>query len=190
MTYYWNRLVALADFDSQFTAVASMNKFQRIRASLGTTDIVPLGGAFAKRCTEMWDGLGAADAWTYAGDDLNSNGIPDWWEKVAKESYGAADGFTWDTLVNYNGQWMTAREAYIRDLAAGMQPNGTVDDAFKALVDRELSCFYSRDVVITDIIYAFMASHGIEPTEKNWETIRQMFKRLRDKSIRSRVKIC
>lgn len=61
---------------------------------------------------------------------------------------------------------------------------------FKALVDRELSCFYSRNVVITDIIYAFMASHGIEPTEKNWETIRQMFKRLRDKSIRSRVKIC
>ena len=135
--YYGNRLVALADLDSQFTAVASMNRFQRIRASLGTTDIVPLGGAFAKRCTEMWDGLGAADAWTYAGDDLNSNGIPDWWEKVAKESYGAADGFTWETLVNYNGQWMTAREAYIRDLAAGMLPNGTVDDAFKALVDRD-----------------------------------------------------
>ena len=137
VTYYWNRLAALADLDSQFTAVASMNRFQRIRASLGTTDIVPLGGAFAKRCTEMWDGLGAADAWTYAGDDLNSNGIPDWWEKVAKEAYGAADGFTWDTLVNYNGQWMTAREAYIRDLAAGMQPDGTKDDAYKALVDRD-----------------------------------------------------
>lgn len=54
---------------------------------------------------------------------------------------------------------------------------------FKSLVDRELSCFFIRDVVITDIIYAFMASHGIDSTEKNWETIRQMFKRLRDKSI-------
>ena len=141
--YYGNRLVALADLDSQFTAVASMNRFQRIRASLGTTDIVPLGGAFAKRCTEMWDGLGAADAWTYAGDDLNSNGIPDWWEKVAKANYPASDAafdwntLNWDTLVNRNGQWMTAREAYIRDLAAGMLPNGTVDDAFKALVDRD-----------------------------------------------------
>ncbi|MDO4366068.1 MAG: hypothetical protein Q4D70_04690, partial [bacterium] len=138
--YYGNRLVALGKIYSQSAEVAkvvAMNQFQRIRASLGTTDIVPLGGAFAKRCTEMWDGLGAADAWTYAGDDLNSNGIPDWWEKVAKASYGAADGFTWETLVNYNGQWMTAREAYIRDLAAGMLPNGTVDDAFKALVDRD-----------------------------------------------------
>lgn len=61
---------------------------------------------------------------------------------------------------------------------------------FKALVDRELSCFYIRDVVITDIIYAFMASHGIDSTEKNWETIRQMFKRLRDKSIRCSVNKC
>lgn len=57
---------------------------------------------------------------------------------------------------------------------------------FKTLVDRELSCFYIRDVVITDIIYAFMASHGIDTTEKNWETIRQMFKRLRDKSSKSK----
>lgn len=55
---------------------------------------------------------------------------------------------------------------------------------FKTLIDRELSCFFIRDVVITDIIYAFMASHGIEQSAKNWETIRQMFKRLRDKSIK------
>lgn len=62
---------------------------------------------------------------------------------------------------------------------------------FKALLDRELSVFFAQDVVITDIIYAFMASHGIENTERNWETIRQMYKRLRDKSIKSRdVKLC
>ena len=136
-TYYANRLTALAELDSSFAEAAQMHKFQSRRASLGTTDLLPLGGAFAKRCTEMWDGLGAADAWTYAGDDLDGNGIPDWWEKVAKDQYDAADGLTWDTLVNYNGQWMTAREAYIRDLAAGMQPDGTTDDAFKALVDRD-----------------------------------------------------
>lgn len=56
---------------------------------------------------------------------------------------------------------------------------------FKALLDHELSVFYNKDVVITDIVYAFMADHGIEPTEKNWETIRQMYKRLRDKNIKS-----
>lgn len=61
---------------------------------------------------------------------------------------------------------------------------------FKTLIDRELSCFYIRDVVITDIIYAFMATHGIEATEKNWETIRQMFKRLRDKSSKANVNVC
>lgn len=60
---------------------------------------------------------------------------------------------------------------------------------FKTLIDRELSCFYIRDVVITDIIYAFMASHGIEQTAKNWETIRQMFKRLRDKSSKPNVNL-
>lgn len=54
---------------------------------------------------------------------------------------------------------------------------------FKALLDKELSVFYTQNVVITDIIYAFMANHGIEDTEKNWETIRQMFKRMRDKSL-------
>ncbi len=56
---------------------------------------------------------------------------------------------------------------------------------FKALLDKELSVFYTSDVVITDIIYAFMANHGIEATEQNWEAIRQMFKRLRDKSLKT-----
>ena len=55
---------------------------------------------------------------------------------------------------------------------------------FKSVLDKELSAFYSQDVVITDIIYAFMAVHGIENTERNWETIRQMFYRLRDKSTK------
>lgn len=56
---------------------------------------------------------------------------------------------------------------------------------FKALLDKELAVFYTSDVVITDIIYAFMACHGIEASEQNWETIRQMFKRLRDKSLKT-----
>lgn len=56
---------------------------------------------------------------------------------------------------------------------------------FKALLDKELSVFYTQNVVITDIIFAFMANHGIDNSERNWETIRQMFKRLRDKSIKS-----
>ena len=135
---YWNnRLVNLVELDSQFNEAYALWRFENRTSSLGTTDLVPMGGAFAKSCTAMWDGLGASDVWAYTGDDLNSNSIPDWWEKVAKESYEAADGFTWETLVKYNGQWMTAREAYIRDLAAGMQPNGKIDEAFKAMVDSD-----------------------------------------------------
>lgn len=55
---------------------------------------------------------------------------------------------------------------------------------FKALLDKELSVFYSQDVVISDIVYAFMANHGIDNSGRNWETIRQMFKRQRDKSLK------
>lgn len=47
----------------------------------------------------------------------------------------------------------------------------------------ELHVFFEHDVLISDIIYAFMERHGIEDTEKNWETIRQMYARLRKKSL-------
>ena len=56
---------------------------------------------------------------------------------------------------------------------------------FKVLLDKELSVFFAHDVSITDIVYAFMDKHGIEPTAQNWETIRQMYKRMRDKSVKS-----
>lgn len=55
---------------------------------------------------------------------------------------------------------------------------------FKTLLDRELSVFYSEDVNITELIEAFMAKHGIEYDPKDWETIRQMFYRLRGKSVK------
>lgn len=56
---------------------------------------------------------------------------------------------------------------------------------FKTLIDKELSVFYSLDVSITDIIYAFMEDHCIEKTERNWEAIRQMYYRQREKNIRA-----
>ena len=59
----------------------------------------------------------------------------------------------------------------------------TIRRNFKALLNHELRVFYSQDVVITDIIYAFMEKHGIDNDPKNWEAIRQTFKRLRDASI-------
>ena len=104
--------------------VSKAYEFDLRTTVVGTSDLVPLGGAFAKRCEAMWDGQGAADAWTMTKRDVNANGIPDWWEKVAKERYGAADGFGLDSIVTYDGREMTAREAYLRDLRKGMLPDG------------------------------------------------------------------
>lgn len=55
---------------------------------------------------------------------------------------------------------------------------------FKTLIDKELSVFYKQDISITDIIYAFMEVHGIDKIERNWEAIRQMYYRERDKSLK------
>lgn len=58
----------------------------------------------------------------------------------------------------------------------------TCKKIFKANLFEELHSLFAHDVQITDIIYCFMDKHGIERTEKNWETIRQMYKRMRDKN--------
>ena len=102
---------------------------------VGCSDLVPLGGAFAKRAAQMWDGDGAATAWELADEDEDADGIPDWWEAVAVRDYGAAEDFAWDSEVVYNGVTMTAREAYLRDLARGMLPDGTIDAAYRTQTD-------------------------------------------------------
>ena len=56
---------------------------------------------------------------------------------------------------------------------------------FKALLVQELSPLFPHDVQITDVIYAFMDRHGIERDERNWETIRQMYFRMRKKTFRN-----
>ena len=92
--------------------------FQLRSDFLGTSDLVPLGGAFAKRGTDFWDGQGAMDAWSetaQAGElaDTDGNGIPDWAEALG----------------------YTTAEAYLRALAEGLLPDGSLAEAYKALVD-------------------------------------------------------
>lgn len=53
---------------------------------------------------------------------------------------------------------------------------------FKSMLFSELHVLFDHDVQITDIIYDFMDRHGIDRTERNWETIRQMYSRMRKKS--------
>lgn len=130
-----NALRMLYDIDSSCAEVYMRSRFDLRTGLVGCSDLVPLGGAFAKRVEEMWDGDGAATAWELAGWDDDADGIPDWWETVAITRYGAASDFGWDSKVVRNGVEMTSREAYLRDLAGGMLPNGTVNPAFSTKAD-------------------------------------------------------
>lgn len=58
----------------------------------------------------------------------------------------------------------------------------TCKKLFRARLFEELGPLMEHDIMITDVIYDFMDRHGIEGTEKNWETIRQMYFRMRKKN--------
>ena len=140
--------------DSPYAAFETLYTFQLRAGFVGTSDLVPLGGAFAKRTTEMWDG-GAADAWTQTEEDSDADGLPDWWEAFVVAggngtiAYLGDDGnplppeaITWNAMVWRNGVRMTLAQAYLRDLAEGMihdwnTDTVTVEDAYaaKAKVD-------------------------------------------------------
>ena len=110
---------------------------------VGGSDLLPLGGAFAKRCPDFWDGHGSTDAWTATVDDTDNDGLPDWWEAHAAAEYGAdAATLTTKTKVNYklpSGAVveMSAWEAYQIDLARGIMPGlpATYDPAYESLAD-------------------------------------------------------
>ena len=134
-TYHGNALAMLADLDNACLEKYNLWRFEARSGLVGCSDLVPLGDAFAKRVAEMWDGQGAATAWELTRRDGDADGIPTWWETVAMQNYGAAEGFTWSSLVVRDGVEMTAREAYLRDIAAGMLPGGVIDDAYRMKAD-------------------------------------------------------
>ncbi len=108
-------------------------------------DFLPMGGAYPKRISKaeggMWDDQGAADAWAQTGLDSNGNALPDWWEAYARANYAEemdpSDVLTWDTIVVRNGIPMTAMQAYLRDLAEGLLPDGKNHDEFRDTTDAD-----------------------------------------------------
>lgn len=89
--------------------VYRLERYDSNKGFSGTTDLLPLGSAFAKRLTESWDGMGVEDAWatTTSGSgeldgDPNDTGIPSW---VSTATYP------------------TPRD-YARALAKGLLPDG------------------------------------------------------------------
>ena len=133
-------LEAVEDTDTEnvtnLTGVTSSSlawkwRFQMRSEFLGTSDLVPLGGAYARRDTDFWDGQGAMDAWTETSKaretaDVNGNGIPDWAEAL------------WKKWCQDNNRPVTDLEVdeYLRALAKGLLPSSASwDDYDPAFVD-------------------------------------------------------
>jgi len=115
-------------FSSIVDNVRNRFEFDRRTGFVGGADLLPLGGAYAKRCTDFWDGQGPMDAWTETADDLDADDLPDWWEALYAGVGGNPEDITPTTVITYEGQQMEAREAYLRDLAKGLLPGMSLSE--------------------------------------------------------------
>ena len=147
--------------------VAKRYQFELNHTIVSSSDMVPLGGAFAKRCDDMWDGNGPADAWALTLRDTNANGIPDWWEKVAIAQYGATAGFTWDSLVTWDGRKMTAREAYLRDLQRGMLPTGASGGAVNGSYENSADADYDGLPDWWEDLFGIRSQSGLDDADND-----------------------
>ena len=102
----------------------TQNLYDLRREFPGTSDLIPLGSAYAERKTTYWDGQGPEGAWAITSTnsvvavdgDENDNGIPDWLE--AKYS---------------------TQKDYVRDLAKGLlPPTGAINPAYENVEDVDL----------------------------------------------------
>ena len=112
------RLVAAADESGMYDEIRNRYRYDIRRSLTGTSDLVPLGDAFAKRLADTWDGEGAEDAWGVTSDgaadgDPDDDGIPEW---------AVAAGYT-------------TAEAYARALAEGLLPDGSKNAAYASAAD-------------------------------------------------------
>ena len=124
----------LKNIDENFEWLYSQHRYEYDYGLTGISDLIPLGSTFAKRNADNWDGQGAESAWQETGVDADRDDLPDWWEEYAESEYGVSD-IDANTEVVRNGAAMTAYEAYLRDLAAGLLPGA--DSAQVAYVNRE-----------------------------------------------------
>ena len=128
---YSHLMEARPEFEDAVEDLMERSTFQNRSEFIGLDDLVPLGGAYAKLDGGYWDGLGASTVWNDTGADSDGDGLPDWWEAM----YGDVTPYT---MVERNGIEMPAWEAYMRDLAAGMQPDGdTHGGAYASTADAD-----------------------------------------------------
>ena len=119
------KLTQLAETDPEnetFQDLVCRYEYEIRSDFIGTADLIPMGGAYSKLCPDMWDGQGSSDIWELTKTDTDGDGIPDWWED--NNGLDSTDPSDWAKTITWNGADMPAWEAYIRDLARGMMPNG------------------------------------------------------------------
>ncbi len=135
-----NRVKRAAEGLGMDDNLRQMAEFQIRNNFLGTSELIPLGGAYAKICSKMWDGA-PSDLWEYTGTDEDADGLPDWWEAYAKaQGYYTGDDLSWDTEVTYNGRKMSAAKAYRIDRDKGVIPvNGVakLDSTYQSSMDTD-----------------------------------------------------
>ncbi len=104
------KVLRYEEMHPEYEGLYLKRRFDNRSRMVGVTDLLPLGGAFAKRESDYWDGQGAMTAWTLTGIDSNGDGVPDW--------------------------YMGNPADYMRDLVAGLLPGSTVPDpAFRDIAD-------------------------------------------------------
>ncbi len=91
-------------------------------------DLLPLGGAFAKTIADMWDAQGASGRWSDTNADVDSDGLPDWWEAYVATLYPGLGNLGWYDLYP-DGSGMTMGERYLTDLATPQVPQVGDSDA-------------------------------------------------------------
>ena len=115
---YWSRPSAVNT--TAQNSLLNNNPYGFLYGVERTIDLLPIGDAWAKQCTDFWDDLGAADSWL-EDSGTTDDGLPTWWKLLHGTTGGWTDLYT-GANTYYSDNGMTNGEVYQRDLAMGMLP--------------------------------------------------------------------
>jgi uncharacterized protein (DUF2141 family) len=121
-TVYWTRRSA-GNLEAVNSFPNTSDPYGFMYGTKQCIDLLPIGDAWAKQCTDFWDDLGATGSWLENSGTLD-DGLPLWWKTL----HGTTGN--WNDLYNgtntyYSDNGMTNGEVYQRDLAKGMLPTAT-----------------------------------------------------------------